>query len=259
MFSTSNYITSPIPVFWNRINGSINIFYTYPQDSINNKSVNLNSIISLPLELYNPNNSFDSAFEHLIQNNYLTSLPQKLANVWKMIGWCYNKTHIIDSTLMRNYSSVLDLKNKLMLKTNKEKSNFFLNSYQELVIDSPNCNNENHSLTLLPIEVIDTITKKMTNPNLLPDVENEFTLNTSISNYYKFPKRPKPLIHSSPQTITFGSMPQSLHNALQNLQNSLSAQPPTPTEISTTAQASENNDSETNEEPEASPIMSGHA
>ena len=250
MFPSSNLITSPIPVFWNRINGSISIFYIYPQDSINTNSINLNSIISLPLELYNPNNSFDSSFEYLIQNNYLTSLPQKLANVWKMIGWCYNKTHIIDSTLMRNYSSILDLKNNLLDKTNKEKGYFFLNSYQELLIDSPNCDHEKHLLTLLPLELVDTVVKKLIDPNLLPDIENNFTVNQNSSNYYKFPRRPNPIIPSTPQTITFGSITPSLQSALQSLQNTLSAQPNTPTEISTTAEPSENNDQEISASPE---------
>ena len=265
MFPSQNLINSPIPVFWNRINGSICIFYVYPHDSLNVTSKNLDSIISLPLELYNPHNSFDSSFEYLIHNNYLTSLPQKLANVWKMIGWCYNKTHIIDSTLMRNYSSIFEFKKNLLQKTNKEKGNFFINSYQELLIDSPN-NNSKHILTLLPFDIVDKIIKKINDPTFLPDVENEYIPNTYSSNF-RFPNRIKPLIHSGPQTIAFGSLTPNLQETLQNLQETLINQTnptntPNTADISTTAEPSET-ETETNiNEPESSPLeptYSSHA
>ena len=120
MFGNTNTITSPIPVFWNKIDGSMSIFYTYPNDS-SNPNIHFNSIISLPLELYNPNNILDSSFEYLIQTNYLTSLPQKLANIWKMIGWCYQKTNIVQSGLMRNMSTIIQLKSKLIEKFRNKK------------------------------------------------------------------------------------------------------------------------------------------
>ena len=245
MYSNSNLITSPIPIFWNRINGSLSIFYIYPYDS-SSSNININSIISLPLELYNNNNSLDSSFDYLIQNNYLTSLPQKLANVWKMIGWCYNKTHVIDSTLMRNYYSVIELKSKLLEKTNKEKSNFFMNCYQEILIDKKNENNYTHPITNLPLQVVDIIVKKLNNPDFLPNIENEFFVNKQPS-FMKFPKRPRPLIHTTPQTITFGSsLNPSLQAALQNIQDSFLPLSNTPTEVSTTAQASDTNETDLN-------------
>lgn len=255
MFPSSNLINSPIPVFWNRINGSICIFYIYPHDSLNVSSNNLNSIISLPLELYNPTNTFDSSFEYLIHNNYLTSLPQKLANVWKMIGWCYNKTHIIDSTLMRNYYSINELKNNLIEKTNKEKGNFFQNSYQELLIDKPNSSNNFNLLTLLPYDFVNKVIQKLNNPENLPDVENEYIPNTYSSNS-RFPPRIKPIIHSTPQTIAFGSITPTLQATLQNLQDTLINQTNT-NDISTTAEPSDTENA--SNEPESSPLQTNYS
>ena len=252
MFGNVNTITSPIPIFWNKIDGSMSIFYTYPNDS-SNPNINLNSIISLPLELYNPNNTLDSSFEYLIQTNYLTSLPQKLANIWKMIGWCYQKTNIVQSGLMRNMSTIIQLKSKLIENINKAKADFFLNSYQEIIIDTPNNENELHPFTLLPFELINSVVYKMTDPKRQPDVENEFIPNTST--FYKLPKRPKPLTHLTPQTITFGSsITPSLQAALQNISNSFTPPSTAPTEISTTVQQSESNNGD--DDSESSPLQS---
>jgi len=250
MFGSANLISSPIPVFWNKLDGAMSIFYNYPNDS-SNPNIHLDSIISLPLELYNPNNTLDSSFEYLIQTNYLTTLPQKLANVWKMIGWCYQKTHIVESGLMRNINTVIQLKSKLIEKTNKAKAEFFLNAYQEIIIDTPNSEDKIHPFTLLPYELVNSVIYKLTDPHAQPNVENKFIPNTSF--LYKYPRKPKPLVHSTPQTITFGSsISPSLQTTLQNIQSSLITQSATPMEVSTTTQSSESNYGD--EDAESSPL-----
>ena len=89
----------------------------------------------------------------------------------------------------------------------------------------------------------------------LPDVENEYIPNTYSSNS-RFPPRIKPIIHSTPQTIAFGSITPTLQATLQNLQDTLINQTNT-NDISTTAEPSDTENA--SNEPESSPLQTNYS